>query len=65
MTGYHQRCHSPRIPADALEYFSPWICSYCSKEESNPHIEKNPFEEKQESRKQDNEICLVSIPLLA
>ena len=58
--GYHQKCHSPGIPADALEYFTPWICSYCSKEENNPHIEKNPFEGNEEDKLEDNDIHIVS-----
>lgn len=29
--GFHQKCHSPIIPASALQLDSPWNCSYCQR----------------------------------
>ena len=41
--GYHQKCHDPVIPAEALEYETPWHCAFCLNGAKNPHIEENPF----------------------
>ncbi|XP_065055367.1 uncharacterized protein LOC135683907 isoform X1 [Rhopilema esculentum] len=42
-SGYHQKCHDPVIPAKALEYETPWHCTFCMNGAKNPHIEENPF----------------------
>ena len=65
IAGFHQRCHDPKIPPDALEYFTPWVCCYCGKGSKNPHIEKNPFEEHQSSKEQFSESSntTVSLPI--
>ena len=44
-TGFHQQCHDPQIPAKALEYYTPWVCSFCKDGIKNPYIANNPFEE--------------------
>lgn len=43
--GYHQECHHPAIPAEALEFDAPWMCVYCSIGAFCPYLE-NPFESK-------------------
>ena len=45
LSGYHQRCHQPNIPASALEFDAPWMCVYCSVGALCPYLE-NPFESK-------------------
>lgn len=44
-SGYHQECHHPAIPAEALEFDAPWMCVYCSIGAFCPYLE-NPFESK-------------------
>lgn len=36
--GYHQKCHTPPIPASALELDTPWNCSYCLKGVKCPYL---------------------------
>lgn len=36
--GFHQKCHSPTIPASALELDNPWQCVYCLKNTRNPYL---------------------------
>lgn len=38
MIGFHQKCHSPNIPASALELDNPWKCVYCLKGLKNPYL---------------------------
>lgn len=37
-TGFHQKCHTPPIPASALQLESPWKCSYCQRGTKCPFI---------------------------
>ena len=37
-TGYHQKCHSPPIPASALELDTPWNCAYCLRGTKCPYL---------------------------
>ena len=36
--GYHQKCHSPPIPASALELDTPWNCTYCLRGTKCPYL---------------------------
>lgn len=38
VTGFHQKCHLPNIPASALELSTPWNCSYCQKGVKCPYL---------------------------
>ena len=38
VTGFHQKCHLPNIPASALELSTPWNCSYCQKGIKCPYL---------------------------
>ena len=38
VTGFHQKCHIPNIPASALELSTPWNCSYCQKGIKCPYL---------------------------
>ena len=36
--GFHQKCHTPMIPASALQLDSPWNCSYCLRDVKCPYL---------------------------
>lgn len=38
LLGFHQKCHSPSIPASAVELDNPWKCVYCVKGIKNPYL---------------------------
>ena len=38
LVGYHQKCHTPPIPASALELDTPWNCTYCLRGVKCPYL---------------------------
>lgn len=38
LLGYHQKCHTPPIPASALELDTPWNCTYCLRGVKCPYL---------------------------
>lgn len=38
LIGFHQKCHTPPIPASALQLDIPWKCSYCQRGIKCPFI---------------------------
>ena len=63
--GFHQKCHSPPIPASAVELDTPWHCVYCLKHSKNPYLTESIdvmqslFEEE---CAEDDEIAYKQVP---